>query len=76
MLAEASLREYEVAERGEYHMSSRQAAQLAQSAGAENLILTHFFPENNLHQQQREAEQNYAGKIYMSGTGKKYILQP
>ena len=76
LLAEASLREYEVAERGEYHMSARQAAQLAQSAGAENLILTHFFPENNLHQQQREAEQNYDGKIYMSGTGKKYILQP
>ena len=40
-------------------MSARQAAQLAQSAGAENLILPHFFPENNLHQQQREAEQNY-----------------
>ena len=76
LLAEASLREYEVAERGANHMSARQAAQLAQSAGAENLILTHFFPENNLHQQQREAEQNYDGKIYMSRTGKKYILEP
>ena len=76
LLAEASLREYEVAERGQNHMSARQAAQLAQNCGAENLILTHFSPENNLHQQQREAEQYFDGKIYMSGTGKKYILQP
>lgn len=76
LLAEASLREYELAERGQYHMTARQAAMLAQNSGAENLILTHFFPENNLHQQQREAEQNYDGKIYMSGAGKTYILQP
>lgn len=76
LLAEAALREYEVAERGENHMSARQAAQLAQSSGAKHLILTHFFPENNLHQQQREAEQVYDGKIFMGGSGKKYVLQP
>ena len=76
LLAEASLREYEAAERGMYHMTARQAGQLAQNSGAEYLILTHFFPENNLHQQQREAEQSFDGKIYMSGSGKKYILQP
>lgn len=76
LLAEASLREYELAERGQFHMTARQAAMLAQNCGAENLILTHFSPEANLHQLQREAEQGFDGKIYMSATGKKYVLQP
>ena len=76
LLAEASLREYELAERGQYHMTARQAARLAQNSGAEHLILTHFFPEANLHQQRREAEQNYDGPIYISATGKSYLLQP
>ena len=75
LLAEASLREYELAERGAYHMTARQAAQLAQNCSAEQLILTHFFPEANLHQLEREAEQNFDGKIHMSATGRKYILE-
>ena len=44
--------------------------------GVKNLVLTHFFPEMNLHQLQREAEQNFDGKIHMSASGKTYILQP
>lgn len=75
LLTEASLQEYEVAERGNTHMSARQAGRLAQNCGAENLILTHFFPEHNLHQLQREAESVYDGKTYMSSCGKQYILQ-
>lgn len=75
LLAEASLREYELAKLGANHMTARQAATLAQNSGAKNLILTHFFPEANLHQLQREAEQNFDGKIYMSATGKKYLLK-
>lgn len=74
LLAEASLREYELAERGQYHMTSRQAAMLAQDSGVEQLILTHFFPESNLHQLQREAEQYFDGKIQLAKCGKKYIL--
>ena len=76
LLAEASLREYELAQRGQYHMTARQAAMLAQNSGVKNLVLTHFFPELNLHQLQREAEQNFDGKIHMSASGKTYILQP
>ncbi len=76
LLAEASLREYELAQRGKFHMTARQAAVLAQNCGAEHLILTHFFPEANLHQLQREAEQNFDGAISMSAIGKKYLLQP
>lgn len=76
LLAEASLRGYELAERGADHMTAGQAGTLAQSSGAENLILTHFFPEANLHQLQREAEQTFDGTIYMSATGKKYVLKP
>lgn len=75
LLTEASLQEYEVPERGEYHMSARQAGKLAQNCGAENLILTHFFPEYNLHQLQREAEAVFDGKTYMSACGKQYLLQ-
>ena len=75
LLAEASLKEYELAERGDTHMTARQAAMLAQNSGAQNLILTHFFPEHNLHQLRREAEAHFEGNLYMSATGKKYILQ-
>lgn len=75
LLAEASLRGYELAERGANHMTAGQAGTLAQSSGAENLILTHFFPEANLHQLQREAEQTFDGAIYKSATGKKYMLK-
>lgn len=76
LLAEAALRDYELNERGAYHMTAGQAAMLAQNSGSSNLILTHFFPEHNLHQLQREAEQNFDGKIFMSAGGKKYVLQP
>lgn len=75
ILAEASLREYELEERGDVHMTARQAAALAQNSGAQNLILTHFFPEHNQHQIRREAEAYYDGKLYMSASGKKYVLQ-
>lgn len=75
LLAEASLRGYELAERGAYHMTAAQAGTLAQDSGAEQLILTHFFPETNLHQLQREAEQTFDGVIHLGATGKKYILQ-
>ncbi len=76
LLAEASLKEYELEERGHVHMTARQAAMLAQNSGVENLILTHFFPEHNLHQLRREAEAHYDGKLHMSASGKKYTLQP
>jgi ribonuclease BN (tRNA processing enzyme) len=57
-------------------MTARQAAQLAQHSGVQNLILTHFSPEHNLNQLRREAEAHYEGNLYMSASGKKYILQP
>ena len=76
LLAEASLKEYELAERGDTHMTARQAAQVAQHSGVQNLILTHFSPEHNLNQLRREAEAHYEGNLYMSASGKKYILQP
>lgn len=76
LLAEATLKEYELEERGHVHMTARQAAVLAQKSGAENLILTHFFPEYNQHQLRREAEAHYDGTLHISATGKKYILQP
>lgn len=75
LLAEASLKEYELKERGAYHMTARQAAAIAQNSNVKNLILTHFFPEHNLNQLRREAEQQYDGKLYMSASGKTYILQ-
>ena len=74
LLAEASLREYEVERLGDCHMSAKQASILAQNSGASELILTHFFPEMNLHQVKREAEQHFDGKIYTATGGKKYLL--
>lgn len=75
VLAEASLKEYELEERGDVHMTARQAAILAQNAAVEHLILTHFFPEHNQHQMRREAEACYDGELYMSASGKTYTLQ-
>ena len=76
LLAEATLKEHELAERGNVHMTARQVAMVAQSSGVDNLILTHFFPAHNLNQLRREAEAHYEGKLHMSASGKKYILQP
>lgn len=75
LLAESSLKEHELKERGAVHMTARQAAIVAQNSNVENLILTHFFPEYNLHQFRREVEAHYDGNLYMSASGKKYILQ-
>ncbi len=76
LLAEASLREFEAQRLGDHHLTARQAASCAQNCGARQLILTHFFPESNLHQLRREAEQYFDGRIEMSACGKTYLLQP
>jgi len=74
ILAECSLKEFELAERGENHLSAGQAGVLAHSCGAKNLILTHFFPAYQQAQLQRQAEVAFDGKIYLAATGKKYLL--
>ena len=75
LLAEASLKEHEQEERGNVHMTAKQAAILAQNSDVSNLILTHFFPTYNQNQQKREAEAHYEGKLHMSASGKTYTLQ-
>lgn len=75
LLAEASLKEFELEHRGESHMTAKQAGVLAQSCQAQNLILTHFFPAYRQAQLQRQAEQVYDGKIYLAASGKKYLLE-
>lgn len=75
LLAEASLKEYELGKQGQDHLTAKQAGTLAQSCGAEQLILTHFFPAYNTSQMQRQAEQSFDGRIYLAAAGKKYILQ-
>lgn len=74
LLAEASLKEHELATLGDRHMTAGQAGMLAQSADVGTLVLTHFFPTYNLNQLQREAEQHYDGKVIMAAMGKTYPI--
>ena len=74
LLAEASLREHELAALGDRHMTAGQAGALAQASAAGALMLTHFFPTHNLHQLQREAEQQFDGKVLLATMGKTYPI--
>lgn len=66
VLAEASLREADIAYTTKGHMTASQAGKLAQMADAEKLILTHFWPQYNLNQLQREAEIGFEGVIELA----------
>lgn len=74
LLAEASLKEQELDRLGDRHLSAGQAGRLGQIVGAKELILTHFFPTHNLFQLQRQAEQQFEGKVIMAQMGKTYTI--
>lgn len=74
LLAEASLKEYELQTLGDRHMTAGQAGMLAQAADVGQLVLTHFFPAYNLHQLQREAEQHFDKSVSMATMGQTYTI--
>jgi ribonuclease BN (tRNA processing enzyme) len=74
ILAEASLRDTDIAYTNKGHMTAKQAGLLAQKVYAEKLILTHFWPEYNLHQLKREAEVSFDGNVNLAEMGKTFIL--
>ena len=76
LLVEASLRDYELQDLGDVHLTAAQAGRLGHMAQVENMILTHFFPNHNLFQLQREAEQTFEGKVNLAKMGSKFQIEP
>ena len=64
LLAEATLPE-EYAGRAP-HLTARQAAEIAQDAGAEQLILTHIWPTNDRERIARDAESAFSGPVHVA----------
>lgn len=75
VLAEASLRDVDIAYTKKGHMTAKQAGFLGQQAQVEQLILTHFWPEYNLNQLKREAEVSFDGEVDLAKIGKSFIIE-
>lgn len=75
ILAEASLREVDIAYTSKGHLTAGQAATIAQMARAKSLILTHLWPEYNLIQLKREAEANFDGPVELAEMGKVFNVE-
>lgn len=74
ILAEASLREVDIAYTSKGHLTASQAGNLAQEAGAKKLVLTHLWPEYNHFQIKREAEVSFDGPVELAEMGKVFII--
>ncbi len=57
-----------------HHMTARQAGLLARKAKAEQLILTHFWPEYNLEEIKKEAEEGYGNYVDIAVEGDTYFV--
>lgn len=51
------------------HLSAQQAGEIAEQMGAKRLLLTHYYPYNNLEEIQKEAQQVYSGVCEMAQIG-------
>jgi ribonuclease BN (tRNA processing enzyme) len=71
LLAEASF--VETARNPEHlHMTGRQAAETAESAGARRLVITHIPPWHTKHEVMAEASPHYRGPLSLASTGQVY----
>jgi ribonuclease BN (tRNA processing enzyme) len=52
-----------------YHLTSRQAAEHAQRAGAKRLMLSHFWPGADREVSREQAEEEYEGEIVLASEG-------
>lgn len=74
ILAEASLLDVDQEYTTKGHLTAQQAGLLAQKAQGKRLILTHFWPEYNLKQLQREAEVSFDGPVELAKMGKTFTI--
>lgn len=74
ILAEASLREADIAYTKKGHLTAGQAGNLAQKSRAKKIILTHFWPEYNPFQLKREAEATFEGPVELAEMGKIFTV--
>ncbi|RNC29705.1 MAG: Ribonuclease BN [Candidatus Dichloromethanomonas elyunquensis] len=73
LLCEASLFEHE---EGLFpgHMTSKQAAALAEQAGVKSLLLTHFPHIGDIRKLKTEAEKYFQGQVWLAETNQQYEL--
>lgn len=56
------------------HLSAQQAGEIAERIGAKRLLLTHYYPYNNLEELQQEAQQMYSGTCKVAQIGDQITL--
>jgi ribonuclease BN (tRNA processing enzyme) len=75
LLTEASLRgDGDDALTRKGHMTAKQAGMLGRDALVKRLVITHFWPEFNLYQLQREAEVGFEGPVEFAEMGKVFQI--
>ena len=55
-------------------MTAKQAGMLGRDALVKRLVITHFWPEFNLYQLQREAEVGFEGPVEFAEMGKVFQI--
>jgi ribonuclease BN (tRNA processing enzyme) len=73
LLAEATLQD--ASEPYLFHMSARQAGELATAAGARRLLLTHIPPSVDPAISLVEAADSYTGRLGLATAGDTYIIE-
>jgi ribonuclease BN (tRNA processing enzyme) len=53
----------------QFHLSARQAGEVAAAAGSRRLMLTHFWPGNDREQSRSEAQEVFPGEVLLADEG-------
>lgn len=73
-MCEASGKDKDEAKMTGHHMTARQAGLLARKAKAKQLIITHFWPEYNLDELKKEAQEGYGKNVDIAVEGDTYFV--
>ncbi|HPU36225.1 MAG TPA: MBL fold metallo-hydrolase, partial [Bacillota bacterium] len=75
-LSEASGQDQDAAYLGEFHLTARQAGEIARRAGVRKLLLTHFWPEYDPDLLVQQALESYDGPVLAAREGETYRVMP
>ena len=63
-------------DRPPYHLTARQGGEQASRAGAERLLLSHFWPGNDRDRSRAEAAEAFGGEILLAEEGARAEVGP
>lgn len=74
LLCEASGLDKDEKSLSDFHMTARQAGELSKRALVKELILTHFYPEYDLEELRKQAQEGYGAKVELATEGDTYFV--